>query len=164
MGITEILFYIIAAVVLGSAAFCAFSGNIVRSAFALLGTFLGMAGLYVFLSADFLAAIQTMVYVGGILILLLFAVMLTSQISDVTITNRSVGRVVGFAVVAALVGLLGFIALRTPWPSAQVTFEPTTGPIGDALLTEYVLPFEIISVLLVGALVAAVTLVRKEEK
>lgn len=160
----DIVFYVLATIILGSGAYVAFSQNIVRSAFALLGTFLGLAGMFVYLSADFLAAIQTLVYVGGILILILFAVMLTSQIGDISITNRSVGLPLALLVFVVVAGLLGFVALEAPWPTAPVSFEPTTQRIGDALLSDYVLPFEIISVLLVGALVAAVTLVRKEEK
>ena len=75
-----------------SAGIVVFSSHIVRSAFALLLTFFGVAGLYVFLGADFLAGTQVLVYVGGILVLLLFAVMLTNRIKDIQLSNESRGR------------------------------------------------------------------------
>jgi NADH-quinone oxidoreductase subunit J len=165
MTMADLLFYLLAIVVVGSALVVAFSRNIVRSAFALLGAFFGVAGLYVYLSADFLAAIQVLVYVGGILVLILFAVMLTSRIKDVTVTNRSAGRPVGLLLAGALLAFLLAVALKTPWavdPGAG--YAASTASMGDALLGQYVLPFEIVSVLLVAALIGAVTLVRKEEK
>jgi len=165
MGVAEIIFYLLALLVVGSAALVAFSRNIVHSAFALLGTFLGVAGLYVYLSADFLAVVQALVYVGGILVLILFAVMLTGRIRDVKVSNVSAGLVPGLLFLVLVLGLLSLLAFKTPW-AASVPGAPveTTAAIGDALLTDYVLPFEIISVVLVAAMIGAVTLVRKEEK
>ncbi|MBI4713338.1 MAG: NADH-quinone oxidoreductase subunit J, partial [Planctomycetes bacterium] len=85
--IYQVIFYAFAALVVGSAFIVAFSRNIVYSAFALLLTFFGVAGLYVFLAAEFLAAAQVLIYVGGILVLILFAVMLTNKITDVKLSN-----------------------------------------------------------------------------
>src|SRR3989304_5749654 len=93
MNIATVIFYLIAAVTVGSAAMVAFSRNIIHSAFSLLGTFAGVAAIYVFLGADFVAAVQVLIYVGGILVLILFAVMLTHRITDVRIANRAVGRI-----------------------------------------------------------------------
>jgi NADH-quinone oxidoreductase subunit J len=164
MGIGDILFAGIALLTVVSAAWVAFSRNIVHSAFALLGTFFGVAGLYVFLSADFLAVVQALVYVGGILVLILFAVMLTGKIGDVKVSNRSAGVLPGLLLLVLLLGLLGALVLATPWQVAgPAEAVPTTAAMGNALLSEYVLPFEVISVLLIAALVGAVTLVRKEE-
>src|SRR6202158_6411924 len=97
------VFYLVAALTVVSAAGVAFSRNIVYSAFALMGSFMGVAGLYVFLAADFVAVIQVLIYVGGILVLILFAVMLTHRIADVRVSNRSVGRLAAL-VVLGLVG------------------------------------------------------------
>jgi NADH-quinone oxidoreductase subunit J len=91
MEIGKIIFYAVALLTIGSAVVVAFSRNIIYSAFALLGTFAGVAGLYVFLGADFVAAVQLLIYVGGILIVILFAVMLTHRISDVEITTGPSG-------------------------------------------------------------------------
>ena len=91
----------IAAVTVISAAGVAFSPNIVYSAFSLMGTFMGVAGLYVLLAADFVAVVQVLIYVGGILVLMLFAVMLTHRIADVRVSNRSVGRLPALLIMAA---------------------------------------------------------------
>jgi len=89
MSVATAVFYLIALITVVSAGMVAFSRNIIYSAFSLLGTFMGVAGLYVFLGADFVAAVQLLIYVGGILVLILFAVMLTHRITDVQITNRA---------------------------------------------------------------------------
>ena len=83
MNVSTAVFYLIAAMTIGSALVVAVSRNIIYSAFSLLGTFMGVAGIYVFLGADFVAAVQVLIYVGGILVLILFAVMLTHRITDV---------------------------------------------------------------------------------
>ena len=164
MTAADVLFYLLALLVLGSAMIVAFSRNIVHSAFALLFTFMGVAGLYAYLSADFVAVIQMLVYVGGILVLILFAVMLTGQIRDVRITNVSAGVLAGGMLLILLLLLLVGVAVHTEWAAEPLgAAAPTTSKIGDALLTEYLLPFEVISVVLIAALIGAVTLIRKEE-
>ena len=77
MPLEALVFYLLAALTIGSALIVALSHNLVYSAFALLGAFMGVAGLYALLAADFVAVIQVMLYIGGILVLILFAVMLT---------------------------------------------------------------------------------------
>jgi len=157
------LFTVISAVICASALLCALSRNIVRSAFALFGAFGGVAGLYAFLSADFVMAAQLIIYVGGILVLILFAVLLTQKIGAVHVTNRSIGLAAGVPLALVIFGLLTAVALRTPWPLAKPGVPgPTTAPIGDALLSEYLLPFELVSVLLLLALIGAVMLARRE--
>src|ERR671919_1192291 len=100
MEISTAVFYLIAIITVGSAVVVAFSRNIIYSAFSLLGTFAGVAGLYVFLGADFVAGVQLLIYVGGILIIILFAVMLTRRITDVEVTNRAAGRLPALLIVA----------------------------------------------------------------
>lgn len=164
-GIGAIVFLLLVALSLGGAVVVAFSHNIVRSAFALLATFLGVAGLYATLSADFVAVTQMLVYVGGILIVILFAVMLTSRLGEVGASNPSMGLVPGIAMLVGVAVLLVTAALRTSWPGAPATHPThTTAAIGDALLGPYVLPFEVISILLFAALLGAVTLAKSEKK
>src|ERR1041385_7218371 len=112
-----VAFLALAALTLGSAGIVAFSKNIIHSTLALLGTFMGIAGLYVTLSADFLAATQILVYVGGTLTLILFAVMLTSRIEDIRTSNTSTGVPVALAIVGVVLLLLGKVATLTPWPA-----------------------------------------------
>ena len=165
MDISTAVFYLIALVTVGSAVVVAFSRNIIYSAFSLLGTFAGVAGLYVFLGADFVAAAQLLIYVGGILILILFAVMLTHRITDVEITNRAAGRVPALIIVGVFLALLIQTIRDTNWVRVkEVSYEPTTAKIGDLFLEEYLLPFELASLVLLAAMIGAVVLSRKEIK
>jgi len=161
--IATVVFYLLATITVGSALGVAFGNNIVYSAFALMGTFLGVAATFVLLGADFLGVIQLLVYVGGILVLMLFAVMLTHRIGDVHVSNRAVGRLPGFVVVAVVAGYMARAATRAHWVVKE-TDAPvaTTYGIGNAFLTQYLLPFEIASVVLLAALIGAVVLSRKE--
>jgi NADH-quinone oxidoreductase subunit J len=164
--IGAVVFYALAALAVGGAAWVAFAPNIVHSAFALLATFLGVAGLYAFLTADLVAVIQLLVYVGGVLILILFAVMLTARISDVKVSNQSMGTGLGFLVLLVVIAAVATVGIRVAWHKAPLPLHPapTSAGIGDALLGAYVLPFEVISILLLAALVGAVTLARGTSK
>jgi len=161
----EFAFYLLALITIASAVVVAFSSNIIYSAFALLGAFGGVAGLYILLGADFVAGAQVLIYVGGILILILFAVMLTHHIAGAEVTNRSVKPVAALLVVGALTFLLLRTIRTTGWVQAkQVSHLPTTSQMGDAFLGPYLLPFEIASLVLLAALVGAVVISRKELK
>src|SRR5256885_15388480 len=165
MEISTAVFYLVALITVGSAAMVAFSRNIIYSAFSLLGTFAGVAGIYVFLGADFVAAVQLLIYVGGILVLILFAVMLTHRITDVQITNRSAGRIPGILIVGIFLALLIQTIVGTPWAKAkEIVYVPTSAKIGDLFLQSYLLPFELASIVLLAALIGAVVLARKEIK
>ena len=165
MSLGALVFYAVAALTVGSALIVAFSRSIVHSAFALLGTFMGVAGLYLLLAADFVAVVQVLVYVGGILVLIIFAVMLTHRVSDIQISNRSVGRVPAFVIIIIVVALMGRAIFQANWKQAEeVQAAPTTSGIGEAFLGEYILPFELASVVLLAALVGAIVLSRKEIK
>lgn len=159
-----VAFYLAAALAIAGALIVAWSRNIVHSAFALLATFLGVAGLYVLLAADLLAIVQVLVYVGGILILILFAVMLTARIGDAKLSNPSLGTLGGIFALLAVCGPLLWIAPRFPVSRQAGDTEPTTAKIGAELLGPYVLPFEVVSVLLLAALVGAVTLAKGTER
>ncbi|MDH3445542.1 MAG: NADH-quinone oxidoreductase subunit J [Deltaproteobacteria bacterium] len=165
MEISTVVFYLIAVITVGSAVVVAFSGNIIYSAFSLLGTFMGVAGIYVFLGADFVAGVQVLIYVGGILVLILFAVMLTHRITDVEITNRSAGRIPALIIIAVFLFLLLQTVNDTPWAKVkEVAYQPTTAKIGELFLEEYLLPFELASLVLLAAMIGAVVLSRKEIK
>ena len=165
MEVSTAVFYLICFVTVFSAGMVAFSRNIIYSAFSLLGTFMGVAGIYVFLGADFVAAVQVLIYVGGILVLILFAVMLTHRITDVEITNRAAGRIPALLVIGIFVYFLIETVKQTPWAKAkEVVYAATTATIGDAFLYDYLLPFELASVVLLGAMIGAVVLSRKEIK
>jgi NADH-quinone oxidoreductase subunit J len=166
MDPSTIIFYIFAAITILGGAIVVFARRILYAAFALLLTFFGVAGLYVFLSADFLAATQVLIYVGGILVLLLFGVMLTQKISDVKqATVQRVQFVPGLIAAALVLLLLLSVVFRTTWPSALPKDLPgTTKTIGALLMTDYLLPFEVASILLLVALLGAAFIARREEE
>src|SRR5581483_1727089 len=162
VSITTAVFYLFAAVTVGSACGVAFGRNILYSAFALMGTFLGVAATFVLLGADFLGVVQVFVYVGGILVLTIFAVMLTHRI-DVQVSNRAVGRLPGLVLSGVVLWWMIRVATSATWVVGQPGDPvPTTPGIGDAFLGTYVLPFEIASVVLLAALIGAIVLSRKE--
>lgn len=157
-------FYLLAAVTLVSASGVALARNILYSAFALLGTLAGVAGLYLFLGADFLGVAQLLIYIGGILVLILFAVLLTNRIGEVRISNVSSGLIVGAPPAVALMALCVRVSLRTPWPLTEAVSAPTTARLGDAFLQEMLLPFEFASLVLLMALVGAMVIARRAAK
>jgi NADH-quinone oxidoreductase subunit J len=154
-------FYLLAAVTVVSAAGVALLQNILYSAFALLGTLAGVAGLYLYMGADFVGVTQLVIYIGGILVLLLFAVLLTNRIGEVRISNASAGLLVGAPPTIALFALCARVAVRTPWPTTEAVPAPLTARIGDAFLHELVLPFELASLILLMALVGAMVIARR---
>jgi NAD(P)H-quinone oxidoreductase subunit 6 len=165
MDLSTAVFYLVAILTVGSALIVAFSRNIIYSAFSLLGTFAGVAGIYVFLGADFVAGVQLLIYVGGILVLILFAVMLTHRITDVEITNRAAGRIPALIITGLFIYLLIQTVRQTPWVKVkEIVHQPTTAKIGDLFLENYLLPFELASLVLLAALIGAVVLSRKEIK
>ena len=160
---SDIAFWVIVGITVGSAFMVVQSKSLLYSAYALLFTFIGVTGLYTFLWADFLAVVQIVVYVGGILVLIIFGIMLTNKITSVNISNTSMQKSMGAVVVIAFIGLLGYMILSTPWLVLS-NAEPsdTTSAIGRLLLMDYLLPFEAVSLLLLGALIGATTLSRKD--
>ena len=165
MGLYDIIFYLFAIITIVSGIIVVNSKNIVHAAFSLLLTFFGVSGIYVLLGADFLAIVQIMVYVGGILILLLFGVMLTNKITNVEIRSGSIQviqAVIGLGVFAAL---LFFVMTSTSWKSEQFEIPITTSyQIGEVLLTEYVLIFELLGILLLIALIGAASIARRDNE
>jgi NADH-quinone oxidoreductase subunit J len=163
---SDLLFYALAALSMVSGAGVAFSRSIIYSALSLLGTLLGIGALFVFLSADYVAISQLLIYIGGVLVLILFAVMLTSKIGDRSHTNPSVGVFPGIVLTVALVAVLGYVVTKSPWivkPDAP-QINQTARTIGDVFLKEYLLPFEVASLVLLATLIGAVVIARKEIK
>jgi NADH-quinone oxidoreductase subunit J len=160
--LAQIVFYFLAAVIVGSAAVVVFARSIIRSAFALLFTFLGVAAIYVFLGADFLAATQMVIYVGGILVLLLFGVMLTHKLYDLNLKSETFQFFPALVSVVVVFAALVTFMLRTHWYSGGKRPDlPTTAAIGELLMKDYILPFEAASILLMIALIGAAMIVRR---
>ncbi|RNA65096.1 NADH-quinone oxidoreductase subunit J [Prosthecochloris sp. ZM_2] len=158
----SIIFYLFAAITVFSAAFVVFSRNVIYSAFSLLFTFFGVAALYVYLSADFIAVTQIIVYVGGILVLLLFGVMFTNKIMMTKLRTDVINMVPGLAILAAVVGgLLTIFYTRADWVTSATQLQGSVvESIGIETMSRYVLPFEMASILLLLALIGAAFLAR----
>ena len=176
MSLAAIVFWFIVLLTVSSAVVVVTARNILHAAFSLCLTFLGVGALYIFLHADFVAAVQLIVYVGGILVLIMFAVMFSSNVvEDTAEGGRSkfgmlAGGIAALGVLLAMVQMT--TKLRPPLDSvnkfAAEGYQPTvsvaaghTG-IGHLLMGQYLLPFEFASVLLLAALIGAVVIVRKE--
>ncbi len=158
---TVVAFYVLAVLTVGSALAVAAVRNLIHAVVAMVAAFAGVAGLYVTLSADFLAVVQLLIYAGAISILMVFAILLTPR------ARRDNAETFLFLPAVALAGLLGvimvFAALDTDWAIAgREGFRETASAIGSALLDKYVLPFEIASGVLLVAMLGAILLVRPE--
>jgi len=139
--------------------------NIVYSAFLLGGVFLSVAGLYLMLNASFVAAAQVLVYVGAVNVLILFAIMLVNKKENLeAIPGLALRRVLSGAVCAGLFALLIRVAFITPWPlpGPEPVGEDATIRIGEHLFSDYLLPFELASVLLLIAMIGAIVLARRD--
>jgi len=161
-------FYVFGLMTLISAWVVATSRNIVYSGFAMIFTFLGVAGLYILLSADFLAAMQVLVYVGGITVVILFAIMLTRGIEEPSRSNPVMNRSASALASVGVLAMLLVLIFNTDWRlRAQVPVpagEGISGGLGEMFLGKYLLPFEVVSVLLLAALIGAVMIARRETR
>ena len=159
----DFVFWFIAIFTVISAITVVVNNQLLYSAIALLFTLFGIAGMYIFLWADFIAGVQLLVYIGGINVLIIFGIMLTNRISSVRLSQTNVQQGIG-----GVVGLWTFIMLtvvitKTQWYQSPAT-EPssTVYELGTLLMTKYLLPFEAASILLLGALIGAAILSRQE--
>ncbi len=163
MNLYDIIFYFFAAITIISAFFVVTTKNIIHSAYNLLLTFFGVAGIYVLLGADFIAIVQLIVYVGGILILMLFGVMLTNKITNVSIKTEAAYVIPSSIVVGLFTGILIAVLVNTNWkvfPSEQPV--PTTRSLGVVMMNEYAVIFELLGILLLIALIGAASIARNK--
>jgi NADH-quinone oxidoreductase subunit J len=165
MNYYDVIFYLFAIITVLSAFVVVTSRNIVHAAYSLLLTLFGVSGIYVLLGADFLAVVQIMVYVGGILILLLFGVMLTNKITSVDIRTGTVHLLPAAIGAGILLGAITSIMVWTKWREEPGEIPlTTTNEIGKLLITDYVLIFELLGILLLVALIGAASIARREQE
>jgi NADH-quinone oxidoreductase subunit J len=157
-----VAFYVLAAITLISALMVGMVRDLVHAVLFLILSFIGVAGLYITLSADFVAVVQVLIYAGAISVLMLFAILLTPRSGR---DNAGVSYSAPISVLAGLVGAtLVFVALKTDWAKVEGDrFDTTAAAIGEALLDPFVLPFEVASVVLTVAMIGAIILVRGSE-
>lgn len=163
MTAENIAFCVIALIMMLSALSVVTSTNVVRAALSLVVVLAGVAGQYILLASEFTAVVQVMVYIGAVVVLFLFGIMLTrAKIgfeSDLDNANRWPAGIVSVALLVTLVALLRDAFGRT---KIDVQSVPTTGQVGDAIFSTYLVPFEVASVLLLAALVGAIVLARRD--
>ena len=162
-SITTASFYALTVGILITALLTVTVRNLFHVAIFLAFTLLGIAMIFFFLHADFLAAVQVLLYVGAIMTLVIFAIMLTSRIGDPIVpqSNRQ-GFPTLIALIALAAGLIPII-LKAPWKLAQTPQATTAGKLGQALMGEFVFPFEVVSLVLLIALIGAVVISRSDE-
>jgi len=166
MGIEVFLWWFFAAMSVLGALFAVLSPSIVRAVFSLMFAFGGVCGIYAIAGADFLAILQLVVYVGGVLVLFVFGILLTGRtaqaLGDKEVRHRPMGLIIGAAI---FVGLLTAItdSVFHLKPDGAGVAAATSEPIGKLLLGDYIIAFEFASVLLLIALVGAAYLVRRSE-
>lgn len=161
--LTWISFLALAALTLGGAVGVVTVRNLFHAALALVACLMGIAGLYLVLAAEFVAAIHVLIYVGAIATLFLFVIMLTARIADADQVQTNAQRVPALVVCALAFAALLAALLGAPWPrAAGPVAAPTVETLGREMLTTYVLAFEVVSLLLIVALIGAVTLARRE--
>lgn len=166
MDLETILFYFFVVLTCLSVLYIAWTKNILYAAFALMLTFLGMAGLFVFLGAEFIAITQIVVYVGGILILIIFGMMLTNKLSDQKLVTQryhtAMGTLVAIGLGVILIRfILGGAFSNVLWMDNSHTTTAGLKALGMQLMTQYVLAFEIIGLLLLIALIGALYIAGK---
>ncbi|WP_026104082.1 NADH-quinone oxidoreductase subunit J [Anabaena sp. PCC 7108] len=164
-GVQVVSFGILAVMMIGAALGVVLFSNIVYSAFLLGGVFISMSGLYLLLNGDFVAAAQILIYVGAINVLILFAIMLVNKRQDFSpLPSAGLRKVVTGVVSIGLFILLSTMVLATPWAytTSPVASESSIVLIGEHFFTDFLLPFELASVLLLMAMVGAIILARRE--
>ena len=159
-----VVFYTLAAVAVSGALLMVTRKNPLAGALALVVSMAALAALFAMLHAEFVFLLQVLLYAGAIMVLIIFTIMLLN-LSPQELKERPVGKLKGLVIVAAtIVGFLGFIRVLFELPEGVRFVSPTFGDIeevGALMLTSYLFPFEVISVLLLVAIVGVVILAKK---
>lgn len=158
-----LVFFFLSFIILASSILVVTLRNIVHCALFLILSLLGVAGIYLMLNADFLAAVQILIYAGGIVILMIFAILLTQQITGKEIKQTNEQKGLGFLVSLILFFILLITLSKIVFPVNQnIKILSSTSTIGELLLKKYILHFELVSVVLLVAMLGAIIFVRKE--
>ena len=158
----NIAFYTIAALGLLSAAGMLLVRNLIHSAYLLVLTFVCVAATFFLLNAEFLAVAQLMIYATAVAIMVIFGLMLTHRPAAPMASHSVLFRYVSLAIAVALYSYAVRLALVAPWRTVEMPPADATALIGKAFFSTYLLPFEIAAILLLGALIGALTMARKE--
>ncbi len=161
-------FFLLALLIIASGVMLMTLTKVMHMAVALAGVFLGVAGIFILLGADFVGMAQILVYAGAITILMVFALMLTQKGDDTESPEASTGRsLLTLLGVVVFTGIMLLVLRGTTWPYSQSAVDPYTQPtvvlIAQSLYHTYTIPFELLSLILTAALVGSVVIARKED-
>lgn len=166
MTVEYLAFFILSVFAIGGSVFMINLSKVMHMALALAFTFLSVAGLYFLLDAEFLAVVQILIYTGAITVLMIFGIMLTKHREESKNSKHPVRDRLAFLIVALFFGIILLTIYQVPID--QVTDSPIQGSnveqLGELLFKNFVIPFELISILLLVALIGAILLAKKEEK
>lgn len=159
-------FWILAFIIIVAGLGVVFLKNIVHSALALIATFIGVAGIYLTLHSEFLAAIQILVYAGAIAILIIFGIMLITRGSGKMDETNLFGRhkISAGIVVLVMISVVSFLILQTPWQTTVELNEAVMGDIARLIFYDHVVAFELAGILLTAAMVGAIIIARGVKK
>ena len=155
-------FYVLLFGVLAIAILTVTTRNLFHAAIFLAFTLIGVAFVYFFLHAEFLAGVQILLYVGAIMTLVIFAIMLTARIGDPTVSQSNRQRYPALGLILILAFSLISAIVKTSWKTASTLKTTNAVELGKALMGEFVLPFEIISLVLLIALIGAIVIARSD--
>ncbi len=161
-SIATVTFYAVLLVLLGTAILTVTVRNLFRSAIFLAFTLLGVSIVYFFLHAEFIAGVQILLYVGAIMTLVIFAIMLTAKIADPSVAQSNRQKLPVFILIVLLGFFLISAIVKTPWKIAATPNMTNAVELGRALMGEFVFPFELISIVLLIALIGAVVVARSD--
>ncbi|MEL7001357.1 MAG: NADH-quinone oxidoreductase subunit J [Bacteroidota bacterium] len=173
MTITEVIFYIFSGLMLISALFILFTRNVLYAAFSLVVTLLSVAAIYVLAHAEFLAVTQIMIYFGGIIVLIIFGIMLTNKVGNEALVIKAHNKALGVVIMTgtAVLLVMAVIRINVGMISDGLFTEKwtTTNKLGLGIMTDYILPFELVAILLLIVLIGAISIggykrVLKKEK
>ena len=160
--LTHVAFFVLAAIALAGALLAVTRPNILHAALGLILSFMGVAGIYFVLEAEFVAIVQVLIYVGAISVLILFAIMLTRGLMRGTVPSQNAQWIAAAFIALVLFAALFVVVTGTNWPVTQTAITTDLIPeIGTELMTTYVLPFEAVSLLLLAALIGAIVIARE---
>ena len=161
--LAAVSFYGLMAGILAVAVLTVTTRNLFHAAIFLAFSLLGVAGIYFFLRAEFLAGVQILLYVGAILTLVIFAIMLTAKIADPMVRQSNRQQIPVFLLLAVSGAFLIYRILKTPWKTGAWLQTTDAVQIGKALMGEFVFPFELVSLVLLVALIGAIVIARSDQ-
>ncbi|NUM80234.1 NADH-quinone oxidoreductase subunit J [bacterium] len=161
-----LMFYLFAALAIAASLAVILHRNIFKSATFLAGMLFCLAALFVLLDAEFIAVVQVLIYIGAITILIVFAIMLTTKINDEHKEQFNSQKFLAPILALGLLGLILTIVVKIQWTTAEISPVPSDilGLIGTALLSDFIFPFDVVSILLLVALIGATYIAKQEDR